>query len=77
MLATGTKEADVKAHPGDHLTIKGHRVGEAERTGEILEVHDEGGETRYLVRWADGHEAWLYPGPDAFVEPKKRAAPRS
>lgn len=62
----------MKAHAGDHLTIKGHRVGESERTGEILEVREEDGETRYLVRWEDGHEAWLYPGPDAFVERKKK-----
>jgi hypothetical protein len=64
----------VKAHAGDHLTIKGHRVGEPERTGEILDVRDEGEETRYLVRWEDGHEAWLYPGSDAVVEPKKKRA---
>lgn len=61
----------MKAHVGDQLTIKGHRVGEAERHGEIIDVKGEGGEPPYLVRWADGHEAWLYPGADAFIEPKK------
>lgn len=67
----------MKAHVGDHVTIKGHRVGEAERTGEILEVHDEGGEVRYLIRWADDHEAWLYPGPDAFFESKRKTSTTS
>lgn len=66
----------MKAHAGDRLTIKGHRVGEAERTGKILEVRETEGEPSYLVRWADGHEAWLYPGPDAFIEPKKPKARR-
>lgn len=68
----------MKAHKGDILTIKGHRVGEPERTGEIIEVHESDGEPRYLVRWDDGHEAWLYPGPDAFVESKgKKTAKKS
>lgn len=71
---TCTEEAEVKAHKGDTLTIKGHRVGEPERTGEIIDVHDTEGQVSYLVRWEDGHEAWLYPGPDAFVEPRKKAA---
>ena len=61
----------MRAKPGDRLVIKGHRVGEPERQAEILEVRDEHGQVRYLVRWADGHEGWVYPGSDAVVEPKK------
>ena len=59
----------MRAKPGDTLVIKGHRVGEAERKALILETRN--GETlRYLVRWPDGHEGWVYPGSDAVVEPK-------
>ncbi len=63
----------MKVKPGDHLVIKGHRVGESERHAEILEVRGENAEQSYLVRWSDGHEGWIYPGSDAVVEsrPKK------
>lgn len=59
------------AKPGDKLVIKGHRVGEADRRAEILEVRRTDGNARYLVRWADGHEGWVYPGSDSVIEPKK------
>ncbi len=61
----------MRAKPGDSLVIKGHRVGEADRRAEILEVRGGDGEPRYHVRWADGHEGWVYPGSDAVVEKKK------
>ena len=47
--------------PGDMLVIEGHRVGEARRTGEILEVIGEPGRLHYRVRWDDGHESLYYP----------------
>ena len=64
----------MRGKPGDRLVIKGHRVGEMERHAEILEVRDEHDQVRYLVRWSDGHEGWVYPGSDAVIEPKKKAA---
>ncbi|MGD2060710.1 MAG: DUF1918 domain-containing protein [Acidimicrobiia bacterium] len=57
---------------GDRLIIKGHRVGEAEKKAEILQVKGEGEAARYLVKWSDGHEGWVYPGSDAVVEPAKK-----
>lgn len=69
-----TEEANLSVKPGDRLVIKGHRVGEAERDAEILEIKGEGETTRYLVKWADGHEGWVYPGSDAVVEPAKKKA---
>ena len=63
----------MSAKPGDQLVIRGHRVGEAERHAEILEVKKEQDQVRYLVRWSDGHEGWLYPGSDAVIEEKKRS----
>lgn len=63
----------MSAKPGDKLVIKGHKVGEAEREAEILEVRGGKESLRYLVRWPDGHEGWIYPGSDAVVEhPKKQ-----
>lgn len=58
----------MRAKPGDRLIIKGHRVGATDREAEILEVQGGKGNLRYLVRWSDGHEAWIYPGSDAVVE---------
>lgn len=57
------------ANVGDRIVIKGHRVGEPERDGKILEVHGEGGAPPYLVRWEDnGHESLFFPSSDAYVE---------
>ena len=71
-----TEEANLSVKPGDRLVIKGHRVGEVERDAEILEIKGEGETTRYLVKWSDGHEGWVYPGSDAVVEPTKKAKKR-
>lgn len=56
--------------PGDRIVVTGHRVGEPERTGEILELLGEPGHERYRVRWDDGHETIFYPGGDAIIQPK-------
>lgn len=62
------EEVAMQTRPGDRLVIKGHRVGEAERRAEILRVRGSGNDRSYYVRWADGHEGWIYPGSDAVVE---------
>ncbi|MGC4112067.1 MAG: DUF1918 domain-containing protein [Nocardioides sp.] len=54
---------------GDRLVIHGQRLGAPERDGEILEVRHADGSPPYLVRWSDsGHEALVFPGPDATVQ---------
>lgn len=60
------------AKVGDHLLVEGHTVGEARREGEVLEVRGADGEPPYVVRWSDGHEGLVYPGPDAHVVPPQR-----
>lgn len=56
------------ASVGDRLIVRGTHIDEPVRDGEILEVHGEGGAPPYLVRWSDtGHEALVFPGPDAEV----------
>lgn len=57
---------------GDVVVISGHRVGERERIGEILEVLGEVGHTHYRVRWEDGSESVFYPGSDAAVRRTRR-----
>ena len=55
------------ARVGDLIVITGHRVGEAEQTGEILEVLGEPPHERYRVRWGDDHESIFCPGSDATI----------
>ena len=52
---------------GDEIQVHGRTVGSAEQRGEILEVRGPDGAPPYLVRFADGHEGLVYPGPDSEV----------
>ena len=51
---------------GDRLVVHAHHLGEPARDAEILEVR--GARGPYLVRWDDGRESVIYPGPDVTVE---------
>ncbi|WKG01453.1 DUF1918 domain-containing protein [Mycolicibacterium sp. HK-90] len=58
----------MKAHVGDFLVVKGTTTEQHEQHAEILEVRNEDGSPPYVVRWlVTGHEATVYPGPDAVV----------
>ena len=59
----------MRAEVGNMLVVRGHRQGEPDRRGEIIEVHGVNGNPPFLVRWDDtGHEVLVFPGPDAAVE---------
>jgi hypothetical protein len=59
----------MQAGLGDRLMVKGHRSGEPDRDGQILEVHGADGGPPYLVQWSDdGHIGLVFPGPDASIE---------
>jgi hypothetical protein len=58
----------VKAHVGDKIVVKGHRVGEPDRDAVVLEVHGADGEPPYRVQWSDdGHQGLYFPGSDATI----------
>ncbi|NEW42703.1 DUF1918 domain-containing protein [Nocardia cyriacigeorgica] len=57
------------ANVGDRLHVHGHIVGDHDHLGEIVEVRGPDGSPPYIVRFEDGHESLVYPGPDATVEP--------
>jgi len=57
----------MQAKVGETLILKSHHVGEADRTGEILEVRGDAGGPPYLVRFDDGHEGLVFPGSDAVI----------
>jgi hypothetical protein len=61
-------------HPRDLIEITGHKVRDAPRTGEILEVLGEAAKPHFRVRWEDGHESIFYPSSDAVVRPGRGAA---
>ena len=56
------------AKVGDRLHVHGGNVGNADRVGEIVEVRGGDGGPPYVVRFEDGHETLVFPGPDATVE---------
>ena len=56
-----------RARPGDIVTIEGHKVGDARRLGEILEVLGTPGHEHYRVCWEDGRETVFYPSSDATI----------
>ncbi len=53
------------AQVDDRLVVHGSR---GTRTGVILELIDGVGPQRFRVRWEDGHESTISPGPGATVE---------
>lgn len=59
-------------HEGDTVVVAAHRVGQAERVGEILEVLGEADHIHYRVRWDGGNESLLYPSSDATIYPTRR-----
>jgi hypothetical protein len=79
------KERAMKAHVGDYLVVKGTTTERHEQHAEIIQVRSEDGSPPYVVRWqGSGHEATVYPGPDAVVvsaaehaEASRRAAARA
>lgn len=58
----------MRAAVGDRLHVHGRVVGAHDQTSEIIEIRGEDGAPPYLVRHTDGHEALVFPGPDASVE---------
>ena len=67
-----------KTRPGDFVEVSGHRVGDAPRSGEILEVLGPEAHPHYRVKWEDGRVSLLFPGADVLVKhgrrPSRRAA---
>lgn len=60
----------MQAKVGDRIVVHGTHVSDAERDGEVLEVHGTDGGPPYLVRWSDnGHESLYFPGPGATIAP--------
>lgn len=61
----------MNARVGDRITVESRHVGGGRRVGELLEVRPP----HVRVRWSDGRETVLVPGPDAKFERVQREAP--
>lgn len=61
------------ARVGDHLLLHGRIVGQHDRFAEVVEVLGENGNPPYRVRFEDGHEAIMSPGPDCVVRHRETA----
>jgi len=59
----------MQAKVGDRLCVRGRTVGQTGHWVDIIEVRGAAGGPPYVVRYADGHEAVVFPGADAVVEP--------
>ncbi|WP_051637384.1 DUF1918 domain-containing protein [Rhodococcus sp. UNC363MFTsu5.1] len=58
----------MRAEAGDWLVVKGTVVDAPDQVGQIVEVRTRDGGPPYVVKWVrDGHQALVFPGPDALV----------
>ncbi|ARP69366.1 DUF1918 domain-containing protein [Streptomyces pluripotens] len=57
----------MRASKGDLLVQHGRVVGQHDQVSEVVEVMGAEGNPPYRVRFLDGHEAVMSPGPDCEV----------
>jgi hypothetical protein len=58
----------MEARVGDRIVVESRKVGDARRSGAVIEVLSGPGNNHYRVRWDDGHESIFYPSSDATVQ---------
>ena len=57
----------MRANVGDRIVVHGRTVGEQDRQAEVVEVLGPDGTPPFRVRFDDGHETLMSPGPDTVV----------
>jgi len=65
----GDEVITMQAAVGEKVVIHGKTVGSPDRHGEIEEVRGPSGGPPYLVKFDDGHESLVFPGPDCTISP--------
>ena len=63
----------MRAAVGDRLHVHSNAVGAQDKVGEIIEVRGDHGEPPYRVRYPDGHETLVFPGPDCVIDSRQSA----
>ncbi|MEX2465058.1 MAG: DUF1918 domain-containing protein, partial [Gaiellaceae bacterium] len=56
---------------GERVAVTARRVGARRRRGEVVEISTEPGHERCRIRWDDGEESVVYPGPDLTIERRR------
>ena len=64
----------MRADIGDRVWIHSSSVGMPARGGQILAVQGDEGRPPYRVRFDDGHQTLLVPGPDCLILPSPRTS---
>jgi Domain of unknown function (DUF1918) len=59
----------MRARIGDRLCVHSRIVSRPDRMGDVVEVRGPDGEPPFLVRFDDGQERLVFPGPDCVVHP--------
>ena len=58
----------MRAMVGDRLHFPGKVVGVPEHSAVVVEVRGDNGGPPYTVRYDDGRQTVVFPGPDSWVE---------
>ncbi|MFD7342149.1 DUF1918 domain-containing protein [Streptomyces violascens] len=59
----------MRAKAGDRIVVPGRAVEMPELSGEIVEVRGNDGAPPYFVRFDDGYEQLVNPGPESTISP--------
>lgn len=57
----------MQAEVGDLLVVESSAAEVHRREGDIVEVRGDDGRPPYVVKWHDGAQGLVFPGPDAHV----------
>jgi hypothetical protein len=57
----------MRAHAGDHIILAPVTVDGPIRDGEVIEARGPDDSAPFLVRWSDGHDGLIYPGPGSVL----------
>jgi len=49
--------------------MHGRTIDRPDRMGDVVEVRGPDGQPPFLVRFDDGHERLVFPGPDCEIRP--------
>ncbi|WP_444961452.1 DUF1918 domain-containing protein [Nocardiopsis sp. M1B1] len=60
----------MRASIGDYVRTHGVVSTEGQHVGEVVEVRGADDGPPYVVRFPDGEERLVYPGPETVVEPR-------
>ncbi|MFG2310869.1 DUF1918 domain-containing protein [Streptomyces sp. NPDC048566] len=56
------------AHAGDVMRFTSRKAGQPEHRATVVDVLGADGEPPYRLRYDDGHESEIFPGPGCVIE---------